>query len=286
MTRSPRLVSLVLLPLVLPFALASNSACAVATDEDDLGAGDQDILDGTLSGDRSVLALRASGSLGEMDCTAVLVAPDAVVTAAHCVHPRWVGSSVRVSVTPKDRVGSTGWIKAYAPILHPAFDAQHVDAGHDIAVVILRSDYTGAPPAWLTAWTLPEAWSDASARTAEPTTLRVVGYGTTTDDPTAPAGRRRERMVPLTDLTDEYLVAGNGDDGQQCHGDSGGPTFLGYWGRWSVVAIASHVYGGCQTGNWGTRIDANYDFLTAALDSRIPAELLSPPSTFPGTPDE
>ena len=285
MSRSPRFVSLVLLPLTMALALTSLSACAISTDDDELSSDDQDVLGGTLSGDRSVLALRASGSLAEMECTAVLVAPDAVVTAAHCVHSRWVGSSVKVSVTGKDRVGSTGWIKAYAPIIHPEFDAQHVNAGHDIAVVILRSNYTGAPPAWLTAWTLPDAWSDEAARTLEPTTLRVVGYGTTTDNPTAATGRRRERMVPLTDLTDEYLVAGNGGDGQQCHGDSGGPTFLGYYGRWSVVSIASHVYGDCQTGNWGTRIDANYDFLLSALGSRIPAQLLPPPSTFPGTPE-
>jgi hypothetical protein len=264
----------------LGFVLAALPACAIV-DDDGVEAADQDVLAGSLSGDRTVLALRAAGDDATEQCTAVLVAPDAVVTAAHCVHPNWVGRGVRVTVTDRDTVGGSGWTGGYAPIIHPDFDPAHVERGHDIAVVLLRSRYT-TPPAVLTAWTLPDAWGDEAARAASPTTLRVVGYGAAVDDPDAATDRRRERFVPLTDLTDQHVVAGNGTDGQPCYGDSGGPTFLGYWGAWNVVSIASFVYGDCQGGNWGTRIDTNYDFLVAALGDRIPAALLPPPASFPG----
>lgn len=267
---------------LLGFALAM-SACATSEDGDEaFDETEQDILGGTPSGDRSVVAVRAAGSLGQVDCTGVVVAPDAVITAAHCVHAKWVGSNVSVKISGKDKVTSTGWIRGYAPILHPQFNANQVNAGHDIAVILLRSNYTSAPPAVLSKWTLPAAWASSQVRAARPTTLRVVGYGARTDSLSASTGTRRERMVPLTNLVTEFVVAGNGIAGQQCHGDSGGPTFLGYDGAWNVVGIASHVHTNCQTGNWGTRIDTNYAFLRQALGTRIPATLLAPPATFPG----
>src|SRR4029079_12378607 len=82
-------------------------------------------------------------------CTSTVVAPTVLLTAAHCVSPATAGEgNVYVALTgpnlldhdhpsPRIDVAEVHW--------DPQFNAQNLQAGHDIAVVILATPTTIAP---------------------------------------------------------------------------------------------------------------------------------------------
>ena len=231
--------------------------------------------------------LRASSDDGEMKCTAVLVAPGIALTAAHCVHPHFVGhasfklsNAAAVDLTKLDQ---GRWYAVDHAVPSPSFDPAHVEMGHDVAVVFLSGSVANVSPAKIAPWQLPEGWGAIGASTASSVQAHVSGYGRTSADDYGSRRERRDARVPIRGMSPVSALIGDGADGQPCSDDSGGPAMVAYSGSEYVISLASYQRGStCTTGNYEARLDADWPFLHDNLGTLVAATLATTPDDFPG----
>jgi hypothetical protein len=171
-----------------------------------------------------------------------VIAPQAVLTAAHCV----TGETL-----PEIAIGDTlaGAVRhaALAALVHPDFDPQTLD--HDLAIVIVEPTLGIAPLAVAT--TLDGAGPGS--------TIRVVGYGWTVASDPAPPARRSGTSV--LDAIDDLRLVSHAAPSQACEGDSGGPALLGD----EVLGVASSGDPSCTQFARHTRVDVHADFIAETL---------------------
>jgi hypothetical protein len=207
---------------------------------------------------------------GRYRCSATLVTPTVLLTAAHCTD----GIVGKMLVTFKSVIAekqpttspfpaaanpAVGYTQAElekagfysgTPETHPAYsDFTDLDNWNDVGVVLLDQTPTGITPAELA----PIGYLDDFAQpNLNKTIFTSVGYGTEVRKPDSGPKKptpftypliRRNADQPGQKLTDQILqLNGNPNDtkgtGGTCFGDSGGPTFLdGY-----VVTVTSYAY--------------------------------------------
>ncbi|WP_104118967.1 trypsin-like serine protease [Arthrobacter sp. B1805] len=213
-----------------------------------------------------IFTYSSSGSLQR--CSATLISPTTLLTAAHCVSGT-VGESfvtfesvigdappVAIPRASNPTVGYTDQDLAAAGALsgtstaHPDYsDTAPVTARADVAVIVLDAPAVGIAPAELA----PVGYLDQyQAPLLSKTTFEVVGYGAEVRKPDAGAQKpepmnfpllRRATTSPGQKLGTQTLqLQGNPNDprggGGTCFGDSGGPVFLnGY-----LVAVSSYGF--------------------------------------------
>jgi secreted trypsin-like serine protease len=174
---------------------------------------------------------------GQLFCGGALVAPDRVVTAAHCTRERTVvgtaaerrPSQVRVVVGRTDLRGDAGEsVPVSAVRVHPGFRA--ATSGDDVAVLVLARPVTARP--------VPLVEEGDTASYAPGTPASVLGWGRTAEG-APPSPVLREVVVPvLADdecraeagsyRADVMTCAGYPEGGRDaCEGDSGGPMVVG-----------------------------------------------------------
>ena len=139
-------------------------ACVVG---DNGGSNDEDIIGGQLDpGDPSVVALFAHqpGADHGALCTGSVISPTSVLTAAHCVDPRTVGSGNVIDVLPGNDFRQSSPLATTGYVEDSAFDPNNITAGHDIAIVKLAQPTSLAP--------LPYSRGGVSVGG-----VRIVGYG-------------------------------------------------------------------------------------------------------------
>lgn len=198
-------------------------------------------------------------------CTATLVAPDRVVTAAHCVD-QMGGHATSFGV------GAFGGkrIAVKAALEHPSWvPAAALDSQvwlHDVAVLTLVERSEIAP--------VPYADGGHDAPTCD---ARYVGYGRVTeggrDVKEGYTGERKSTRACL-DGHEAGMLSAKGKDGGLCWGDSGGPLFVD--GKIAGV-LHGHALGPagseprCEVGNpvVFTSLADEKDFVACAVSGRV-----------------
>ncbi len=197
------------------------------------------ITGGSPSSDAAVVALGVGDVLV---CSGTVIAPQAVLTAAHCV----TGSMLPDIAVGDALAGSTAHA-ALAALVHPQFDAQTLD--HDLAIVIVEPTLGVSP--------LPYASSLGGA--APGSTIEVIGYGwTVVDDPAPPARRTGTSVI---DTIDGLRLVSHAAPSQACEGDSGGPALFDN----AVLGVASSGDTSCTQFARHTRVDIHADFIADVL---------------------
>jgi hypothetical protein len=192
---------------------------------------------------------------GRFRCSATLVSPTVLVTAAHCtdgVRGKVIATfdTVAPSVTPRAAddpgtgMSSTGYTSTPAgwltgtPHAHPLWDGElQLNDLHDVGVVVLDAPYTAATPAQLPPRNYLAGLATGNGGLNKQT-FTVVGYGVFFEKPTegpqkpTAVSDRTRRFVDAVgqNISSQVLkLAENVNDsragGGTCFGDSGGPVF-------------------------------------------------------------
>lgn len=228
------------------------------------------ITGGEPDGDRhpAVALIAASDGAGVFRCSATLVSPTVLLTAAHCTS----GVVGEVAVTFRSDISASGprdtWLPdpegpdgGFAgtegdgwlwgtPYTHPDYsDFTDLDTWNDVGVVVLDTPVEGIAPQRIA----PVGTLDALAQPVlNKTAFTFVGYGTEVRKPVSGPQKpqpmsypllRRTTTSPGQKLTAQVLqVNGNPNDtrggGGTCSGDSGGPGY--YQGQ--IVTVTSYGY--------------------------------------------
>ena len=212
--------------------------------------------------------VRVESSRGEL-CSGTLIAPDLVLTAAHCVTQRAAYRVVAVDSAFRQRA-----VMATAAALHPAFvpgTTPRTQPGVDLALLKLRQP-------------LGTDFAPLDPRTAAPVgagqPVELAGFGSTAEDARGSARvLRRTQLVTLGTLqvanrvlvvADQQRLAATSGAGA-CRGDSGGPILQG--GRlvgvvsWSSGALRSRVRTACGGFTAVTPVAEHAPWISAGADN-------------------
>jgi secreted trypsin-like serine protease len=184
-------------------------------------------------------------------CTGTLIAPNTVLTAAHCVfsdvkEKLAERTKVYFNVDPfcsisKNRTEDLG--QAVDVQIHPTYDGTNATIAYDLALIKLRDSAPQNYRPMTVAQTFVALGSDQ--------TIYLAGFGVTTDfeveDKTAPL-LRYTKAKPFND--ENYRIKNSESSprlvmdqsgGGACRGDSGGPAIVREGGHLKVIGVASQV---------------------------------------------
>lgn len=166
----------------------------------------------------AVILLNVQSGSGTSVCSGTLIAPNKILTAAHCLP----ADTRRVLAGVWRADGSVVGEVASRWVVHPQFQRTSSALVNDAAVVVLPRAMPNA--------TMPVM---VSAATASGQGVYVAGWG-------APGFDLAVGFTTLTGVNDTSLrYTYNGQLSNTCSGDSGGPVYRNVSGRAAVVGITS-----------------------------------------------
>jgi hypothetical protein len=200
------------------------------------------------------------GETFEELCTAEVISPHVVLTAAHCTHDP--GSSVDYHVSSDLELTRSSTRIAVDEVHRPDEFVNELAAimsdGYDVAIGISRAGFT-VPPISYNRVPLVPAY--------EKRQVRIVGYGLSDTSDDMSAGMRREGTAQLASISDKFVRV-KGKRQTVCQGDSGGPALLEIAGKEAIVALSSYAAATCDTarGATSTNVAAYAEFIDRWVD--------------------
>lgn len=240
---------------VLMVVGAMVMGCASETSENVDATGSAIINGQETQGYTSIVALygKKPGADKGVLCTATVVSPTVLLTAAHCVAPATAGEGneyvMLTSHTLVDQANPSPKFKVKEVHWDPQFNAQNLQGGHDIAVAILEEPTTLAPVKFNR-----NPLSGLSS-------ARLVGYGLNNGQAQTGAGIKRTAEVPVASVDDKFVVTGSWFGTTMCSGDSGGPVLANINGEDTVVGVNSFGFIQCMGTGSSTRVDQYLGFV-------------------------
>lgn len=204
-------------------------------------------------------------------CTGTLIAPDVVLTAAHCLNSRYsfkLWFSLDTDVADLDIEGPH---KAITYHQHPGYeprpesDSGEFESMDDIGLVILEQPIVDTPPERVLS-----KYDHYSVRPGDE--VEVVGYGQQIWYEKTSYGIKRGGMIDVDAVVTRELMTSGGDF-QPCYGDSGGPLFVDTpAGRRisSVVSRGARDGWRCDTGAIATRVEPYVSWIRQASRDHEP----------------
>jgi trypsin len=203
------------------------------------------------------------GSNGRHFCAGSLIAPDVVLTAAHCISGRTITARVLGGGLTS---GGAENIRVIAQTKHPKYNS--ATSGHDMAILMLSKSSSIAPVDFDKGI---EMWAGTSSR--------VIGWGALSSGGGSPT-RLQQVDVPVRTQTEcdgsypgkidgTMVCAGVPEGGiDSCQGDSGGPQFVMVGGKPVVMGIVSWGYGCASPGKYGVyaRVNSMLPFMSEYVD--------------------
>ncbi len=200
-------------------------------------------------GDPAVVAFLKSD--GSPYCTGTVIAPQVVISAAHCiVFDGKVTLPARVAFGT-DAHNPTSTIEVTWGEPHPHYGGRTFF--NDAALIGLASEAPVAPVAFRH---VPLGPNDLDRQ------LRFVGFGLTEEKK---SGVKLEGATKLRALDPEFLIYGQ----VTCNGDSGGPAFLDNAGVEELVGMTSHGPLSCEAfgDSYSTRVDSVAQWVEARIQT-------------------